>query len=636
MIKKIWLIFRYPFLASTIALGIFAILSSYQLSPQQGPTFGIIGLFWFGYFVAVIPQIVVILHPDSQFWSRVASLASIGIISALPQILLSPNGPSSADEFGHIKAVSDILEQGYISPINSIVAPIPEFPALHYLTAYIADISQFSLWTSANLVIALTHVLTLLGIFALLRVKISPRAAAIGALVYAANPNWMFFQSRFAYESLAIMVALWALFFLIRGLESPFGQRLIMIIIAGPAFFVLSQTHHLIFIATLVLAILYLAIYAVKNYKTDGTSLSLAVGSGIWAALWSLPTIANNGKYLVDYISYTIAKPSQSNLPFLMESLGLASSETLLEEASFATEYFSFPLSEIIAGSLLPFILFSILWFYLHQGAKSSQGAITFVKGLDAFQTFALVISVSYFITLPLIAFGEYALVRRSWSFVLLGFAILAAVIYENYLLNTPKQQRARPPYWKQINAAVMGIFIAVSVSSVSVGSPLSQRFPVGAEQSAYSINSLRTAEVEALAEWAATGIPDNTWVFADRYTRLILTYPSRLMAAPIDSVRFPYWELYLDPQNPNEQIIKSAKALGVEYIFAHKFTFLVPTESGYWFHPSEKKLYSVEELYSYNLVEEFDKASWAETVWDSDNYVVYRVDWDAALEVAK
>lgn len=631
--NSIWRFMRYPVLAATIALGIYIILFSYHTAAAEGITALVTSSFWVGYFVLVLPQIFIILHPDSQFWSRVSALTAVGLLSAIPKILRAPESPLYSDEFGHLKTVSDILEQGYISPINPIVSPAPSFPAMHYLTAFISDITQFSIWTSANIVAGLVHVLTLLGIFALLRVKVSPRAAAIASLIYAANPNWMFFQSRFAYESMGIMLVFWALFFVVRGIESPYGQRLVMLITAGPLFFVLSQTHHISFVAGIILALIYLTIYSFKNYKKDPTTLMLSVGSLLWIGLWSLPALLNHGGYLFEYISYTLNRPTRSNIPFILESLGLSDSEIVSSEIEIATTYASLPMYEIVAGALLPLILAAVLFVYIFRGVKSAGSPRNFALSLDTFQIFALIMASSYFAFLPLVFSGEYTFVRRSWSFLLLGFAIIGAIAYENYLLSVPKKQRAKPPYWKQMNAIFLIGFILISYASLANGATAAQRFPSPEFQLVHSTESTRTQELQELAEWAKGTIPDNSWVMADRYTRLALTYPGRLLTAPIDPDRFPFWKLYLNPETPDEAIAKSAKALGVQYLVAHKLTFVIPTSYGYWFHPEEFNSYEGTDFYDYNIVEKFAKASWVETVWDSDTYVVYRVNWDTALE---
>lgn len=631
---KIWHVLRYPVLAVSAVLGIFTIWASYELATFEGiiPLVGI--MFWVGYFILVLPQIAIILHPSSQFWSRVVALMAVGLFSALPKILRSLSGPLYADEFGHLKVVSDILSQGYISPINSIVSPASNFPALHYLTAYIADITQLSVWASANIITVTSHILTLLGVFALLRIKVSPRAAAVATLVYAANPNWMFFQSRFAYETLGIMLTFWVLFFVIRGLEAPYGQRLIMLMAAGPLIFALSQTHHISFIVTLALILIYLLIYVLKLYREDNTSLSLSIATFIWVGLWALPALINGRDYLFGYIMYTFNRPTRSNIPFILDSLGIANSD--LVESELSLVYSSLPIYDLIAGALLPVILGALLFYYLYNGIRAKTNAHSFLKQLDVFQTFALALTVLYFMLLPFIFFGEYTLVRRSWSFLILGFAIIAAALYENYLLSIPKKMRARPPRWRQLNASVMLLFVVVSYSSLSNGATSAQRFPAPDFETVYSIGSANSAEMRGLSQWIDQNIPDNSWVLADKYTRLALTYPGRVSTAPLDEKRFPFWEIYLNPESVSPKLIKSSKALGVKYIIAHKQTFTIPTSYGYWFHPSEFDLYRDLDLDRYDIVDSFSQVDWVETIWSSDNYIVYEVDWELALEGAR
>lgn len=635
MINKLWQWVRYPILASTVILGIMTILYSYELSIQEGLISSVSSIFWIGYFLLILPQVAIILHPSSQFWSRVMALAAVGLFSALPKILRSPSHPLYSDEFGHARAVSDILTNGTLSPLNTIVSPINDFPALHYLTAFITDITGFQIWTAANIVVGLTHVLTLLGIFALLRVKVSPRSAAIASLIYAANPNWMFFQSRFAYETLGVLLVVWLLVFVVRGLESPSGQRLVMLTVAGPIAFVLSQTHHISFVSGLILVSIYLAIYLIKNYKQDSSVWILTIGSFMWISIWSLPSLLSKGSYLIEYIFYTLNKPTRSNIPFVLDALGLADSDVVSGELGIASTYFSLPLYEIIAGALSPLILLSVAALYLFYSYKglTLREKILAVAKSDTFSTFALVLVSIYFAILPFIFSGEYTFVRRSWSFLLIGFAILGALTYEKYLLSVPKKQRSRPPAWKQINATAIIVFILISYSSLANGATAAQRFPASESESVQSNETVVSEELDKMSERIVEKFGRNSWFIADRYTRLSLVYPGGLNAAPQDAERFPIWEFYINPDSADVSLYKSAKALGVRALVVHKLTFVIPTSYGYWFHPEEIGLLGEEDLYRYNAAENLNEKDWTSVIWDSENYVVYQVDWDKAIE---
>lgn len=575
-------------------------------------------------------MVLIIIAPDSKFWSRIASLIGFSLATMFPKLFRSLESPIYGDEFGHLAAVTDILEKGQVDWWNSIVNPVVDFSVLHYLTAFIVETTGLDLWDSANALVAIIHVLTMLGIFSLLRIKFSPRAAAAGALIYAANPNWMFFHTRFAYETLALLFTVWALFFIVRALESPAGQRALMIIISGPILFTLSQTNHISFIITLILIVMYLGIVTLRSLKKDILLLWTSLGTLIWVAIWSLPNLINYNSVLIEYISYSLDKSTRSNLPFLMETIGINTSESVEDVLIVSESYSTLPLFEQVSGLTAPFLLLAIMIIFWLGEIKKHKSIKSAIKAQTNFSMFANILAVLYFLSLGLISSEEYTLLRRSWTYTILGFAILFSAAYERYLLSVPKNQRGRPPKWKQVNAIVVAGFIILSISSLANGATASQRYPIQQGVLGFSSSKNLNPELQELSVWAKNTLPENAWIVTDRYTKNALVHPGGLRVAPLDVDRFPYWQLFLNPEDPPANIMKSAEALGVDYIVLNKFTFKASTAYGYWFHPDEKKDYAGSRVAeSENSIAQYLGSSpWTETVWASETYVVYRILW--------
>ena len=184
-----WGIARYPILAALVGFGIYGIFESYNLARVDGISTSVSLVFWLSYFSLTLPMVLIIIAPDSKFWSRISALMGFALATTFPKLFRSLESPIFGDEFGHLAAVTDILEKGQVDWWNSIVNPVVDFSVLHYLTAFIVETTGLELWAAANALVIIVHVLTMLGVFSLLRIKFSPRAAAAGALIYAANPN---------------------------------------------------------------------------------------------------------------------------------------------------------------------------------------------------------------------------------------------------------------------------------------------------------------------------------------------------------------------------------------------------------------------------------------------------------------
>lgn len=617
-------------MAAFSGFGIYGIFESYNLARLEGVSPVVSLIFWLSYFSLTLPMVLIIIAPDSKFWSRISSLMGFALATMFPKLFRSTESPIYGDEFGHLAAVTDILEKGQVDWWNSIVNPVVDFSVLHYLAAFIVETTGLELWTTANALVAIVHVLTMLGVFSLLRIKFSPRAAAAGALIYAANPNWMFFHTRFAYETLALLFTVWALFFIVRALESPGGQRALMIIVSGPILFALSQTNHISFIITLILISVYVGIVALRSFKEDVLLLWTSLGTLVWVGVWSLPNLMNYSSVLVEYITYSLNRSTRSNLPFLMEAIGINTSESVEDVLLVSESYSELPFFEQFAGLIVPFILLAIMIFFWAGEIKKHGSFKIAAKAQTNIIILANILSILYFLSLTLIFNEEYTLLRRSWTYTILGFAILFGATYERYLLSVPKSQRGRPPKWKQVNTIVVIGFIILSISSLANGATASQRYPIQEGVVGFSSSKNLNPELQELAIWSKNTLPENAWIITDRYTKNALVYPGGLRVAPLDTDRFPYWQLFLNPQEPPTNIMKSAEALGVDYIVLNKFTFKAPTAYGYWFHPDEKEDYAGSRVVeSENSIAQYLGSSpWTETVWASETYVVYRILW--------
>jgi hypothetical protein len=94
------------------------------------------------------------------------------------------------------------------------VLPVsPLYPGLELVTTALASLTGLSVHASGLLVLAAARVVAVLALFLLFEtVGHSARVAGIGVLVYMTNPHFLYFDSGFAYESLALPLALVVLY----------------------------------------------------------------------------------------------------------------------------------------------------------------------------------------------------------------------------------------------------------------------------------------------------------------------------------------------------------------------------------------------------------------------------------------
>ncbi len=285
---------------SVSSFGIVLLTFVYHWAQSRPPNYD---AFWLGMLCMLGPVWLFALAPSSSSRTVLGSVTALGLLTYVPAYLRAPSGPVFGDALGHYLSVADTLRTGNLYDANPIVPIAADYPGLHALTAALVTATGAPIWDVAVVLIALFHVSTLLGIFAIVRgLGGSDRAGAIAAVVYSISPLYIFFDAEFAYESLAIPFLVWTLALLVYAQRTQ-NTRLTLLTMAASTFAAVCcvLTHHL---TSYELAVLVIAIglcqLAVKEYR--GAKLSLMLGglTAISAVTWVMLT----GAPILSYLGY--------------------------------------------------------------------------------------------------------------------------------------------------------------------------------------------------------------------------------------------------------------------------------------------------------------------------------------------
>ena len=225
-------------------------------------------LFWGGLVLIYTPIAFRLLSPST---SRAESLALSVLLGAglfMVKILYNPVGFIPHDEMATLRQTWELLETGHFFSANPIVQGYAGYPGVEAITAAISQISELSPYVSAMIVIGAARVMLMLALFLFLeRVSNSHRVAGFGVAVYVCNPSFLYFDSQYGYESLALAIAAAMLLLVLRWtrLGSPGRSQNAPGLVAGMAVLALTlvMTHHLTsyaviaFLGTWALAIAY-------------------------------------------------------------------------------------------------------------------------------------------------------------------------------------------------------------------------------------------------------------------------------------------------------------------------------------------------------------------------------------------
>src|SRR5713226_9436502 len=203
---NVWGIF--PILTLTNASGLLIVSFSFYLSVLNYGS-AVLGFFFLlGLLFMFAPSLVRLLSPAPSRIERVCLLCTLGISFYLVRFMASPLHFSEYDEFLNWRTADDILRTGHFFSENPMLPVGPYYPGLQIVTNAVSTISGLDTFHAAIIVISAARLLMMLSLFLLYeQLTNSSRMAGIATIIYTVNPHFLFFDSIFSYESLALPLA---------------------------------------------------------------------------------------------------------------------------------------------------------------------------------------------------------------------------------------------------------------------------------------------------------------------------------------------------------------------------------------------------------------------------------------------
>jgi hypothetical protein len=577
-------------LAAAFFVGLGALGLSFTLAGRGG--FGTVPfvVFWVGFLIFAAPAALRACAAHTSDAERWVLIALLGLWDFVPKLLRDPTGPLFSDELAHWSQASKGAASGTLDVQSTLIPFIRRFPGLEALVSAIHAVTGLSLWQSGQVVVAIAHVAALVAVMIIaFRISHSSRAAAIAAVIYAVNPSFMFFDSQFSYESLGIVLFLWTVAAAVTVADEPSAGWWGIGALAGLA---CVATHHL---SSYILVAVLLGLAVVTRKKMVWT-LAAVVTAG--AAAW-LAFVAQfeTGGYYGPFLTGGVQQ--------LTKIVGGSGGQRTLFAKSAAPSF------EQICGFLAPPLVAA--------GALASMWYLWRRRGHVTSAVIAIgVLGVSYFLSLPFIftTSGNEA-ARRSWAFSYLGLAILLALVLH-----------------EKVRTKLAGALVAAAVVIMLVGNTSSSvnvqyRFP-GPYVYGSDTRSL-TAEQIDMTDWFVRTLGPGNHVITDRYTALTLaSFGEQEVANP--SSGFPAWDLFLSADEPSRTLLQEMKGGAYRYVVIDRRMFSNTPLIGVYFTASEPGAFDHATPPPQGALTRWDHEPWATKVYDSTNYVVFRLDLDKAL----
>jgi len=245
-----------PILSLTSAVGVFLVALAYEggrLATQWANP-----LFWFGLLMLFLPIAVRLLSRQPTRRERIALLILLAITLYLVKYLQYPLYFTGYDEFSHWRTALDIVTSGHLFHENPLLPISSYYPGLEIVTSALSSLTGLSIFATGIILIGVVQVVFVLSLYLFFEYTInSAQVAGIATVLYMANPNFLFFDTDFAYESLALPLAVFVLFAVARRSNAPAGSRKGLTLVIWLGLGAVVITHHLTSYALVTFLILW-------------------------------------------------------------------------------------------------------------------------------------------------------------------------------------------------------------------------------------------------------------------------------------------------------------------------------------------------------------------------------------------
>jgi hypothetical protein len=590
---------------------------SYAASHLTGTTH--FTIFWAGMLLIVVPAALRLASESPARTERLALIAATGLAFAVPKLLRSPGSPIFADELAHWDQTELLTRTGNPYLENPFISVVNHFPGMHTLTLALQDASGLSTWHSA---LVLVFCWTLLGATAVYflgeELLDSQRMAGIAALVYVLNPSFMFFDTQYAYESMAVPLLLWSLVIIARLQRADVGrwERAQLVLLGAVLGGGLALTHHLTALTLMAITIFIMVATWVDRQSTGeqeylGQTAAIGLLLVIEAGAWLIGAGSSLSDYLVPHLSGGI-----DGLTHILESHGAGSRQLFGESTSPSYEKWLAFAAPAVAGVLALIGLKEIIKW------EHRKPALT---GLVAF-------GVLYFPSVPFVLTqGGAEGARRSWAFTYIGVALLIAVGLK-VVMDSKRRPLLKRPSRRTVAGRAVGPFVlpaAISVlliGNVAAGLSVECRFP-GPFVFGSDARSL-TPELRDSTAWFTKTQGIQQRMVADRasglgFGLLGLNWTERAWSG------LPLWQLYFRPQPVDGHMLTSLDYLDTRYLIIDKRTPKMLPRTGIYVNGDEPFAHRHKTPPPAAAITRYSRLPWLSRIYESDSYIVYRFDFD-------
>ena len=245
-------------------------------------------LFWAAVIVpfAVFAVVLTACRPSPAV--RQFTVALVGLYPSVVYRMSSPFVLGAYDEHLHQQTLNNLLHGSGLFAPNPLLPVSPYYPGLELFTGVIIRLSGMPVILAMSLVVYLCRLLLVLAIYqGALAVTKSDRSASLMVLFYAASPQFYFFNSLFAYQTIALTLGVGGVVLLHRAQREEGTDRgRVLAVMANLALLGTVVSHH----ATSWIVLAFLIVWTIaaqpgRRRVIARSTAIMAISLAAWTAL---------------------------------------------------------------------------------------------------------------------------------------------------------------------------------------------------------------------------------------------------------------------------------------------------------------------------------------------------------------
>jgi len=447
-------------------------------------------LFWIGILISSISSFIAIINIHNQT-QKLVILFCFGLVFYLTVLFWSPSYFRFQDEIYHVNSVELMLKSENLD-INPMFEISKYYPGLQFLTIFFMKFSGLSLFVAAKLMVGIIHSMMLIFLYLLFKVVSSQKIAILGALIYTANPSYIFFDAIFSYETLGITLVIILIYTLYKRCMSnnKINLSIISLIILGALIITHPFSSYMLSVFLLIFVFLIYYTYHAKivDIKKIRNILTFVIITFTLIFSWTIYQAIP----IIRYFEQITSKITLNILSLVIDNI---------QRKPFWQS--QLPLYEIFIDTYLYIPILFLLCIY---------GIYIINKDLtnnDIFKNAIYISLILYglmlFLSLPLIFTKAAGLIYRTWAFSFIGLSFVMAISIDR-LINNHKYL---------VNVMV----ILIIMGGVSIGSSYVLRNP---NYVLASTPSSITLDVIASSNWFESKFEKNYGILGDETIKTV------------------------------------------------------------------------------------------------------------------